>query len=227
MKQKMLLPVLILSLALVAGCNNSAAPTAKANGKKPDTEASANANANAGAALPVPKRPPELVGKVKDIVGNEVTIFKGKMEEPAGERAPEENGQATRPAGERRRSGNENGGVNSDVNSDVGKNNGTRPAGVPRNRMTFTEETETFLIPVGVPIATMQRGSGDAAAAQLTDIKKDQVIRLWKNNDAIEFVQISGGNPGGQRPNAPGAGQAGQGGAGGARGGSSPEGGRR
>lgn len=60
--------------------------------------------------------------------------------------------------------------------------------------MNFTEETKTFIIPVGTPIATMQRGSKEANQVGLTEIKKDTVLRVWEKDGAVSFVLVAGGN---------------------------------
>jgi len=44
----------------------------------------------------------------------------------------------------------------------------------------------------------MQRGAGEATQVGLTEIKKDTILRVWKTEDVISFVQVMGANmPGG------------------------------
>ncbi|MTV48384.1 hypothetical protein GJ688_05230 [Heliobacillus mobilis] len=224
MKKSLSVAALLVALTVVAGCNSNGAstsnPTAQSQSGKEGT--------TNGAAITLPDRQPELVGKVKDIVGNEVTLYKGKIEQNqdgassnnnGSDGTANGNGQNQNNQNRRNRQNNLNGqndqtGQNSQ-NGQNGENrnqrdNGQRPAGM--GRMTFTDETETILIPVGTPLATMQRGSRDAVSAQLTDIKKDQIIRIWKKGDTIEFVQLLGGVSGSQRPDRQqGSGQAGSG----------------
>ena len=121
----------------------------------------------------LPEGSPAFTGKVKDIVGNEVTVYKSEVVQ--GEAAPKDAsaGQAQ-------------------IQSQAG---GT---GVPGNRgfsMKFTEETQTFIIPVGTPIVTMQRGTGGASLSQagLTDIKKESILRVWEKDGEVSFVQLTGG----------------------------------
>ncbi|MBC9784109.1 hypothetical protein H1S01_06240 [Heliobacterium chlorum] len=223
-KKGLSVAALLIALAVVAGCNSNGASTANPTAQSQ----SGKEGTTNGATIPLPNRQPELVGKVKDIVGNEVTLYKGKVEQnqdgtasnnSGGNGAANGNGQnqnnqnrpnrQNNPTGQNDPNGqNSQNGQNGETRTQ--RDNGQRPAGM--GRMTFTDETETVLIPVGTPIATMQRGSRVAVSAQLTDIKKDQIVRFWKNGDTIEFVQLLGGANGGQRPNQqPGNGQAGNG----------------
>jgi len=118
----------------------------------------------------VPEGEPALVGKVKEIVGNEVTVYIAEMPAgsggiPVGNRQPIASGEAPP------------------------DNQAQRPQ-APRAGFKVSEETETFIIPVGTPLATVQRGAGEAARTELSEIKKEQFIRVWKKDEAIVFVQI-------------------------------------
>jgi len=136
----------------------------------------------------IPKEKPDLTGKVKEIIGNEVTVYKVQVDV-----------DEARPGEESQNSANEESNQN---------NQGSRQ----QNRVAgfrVTEETETFIIPVGAPIVTMQRRTGETNTIELTEIKKDQILRVWKKNDAVELVQVMGGAGGrpGSRENAGGNGE--------------------
>lgn len=153
--------IVLLIAAVAAGCGGGTEGTQKV----PQGN-----NAAVSEKVALPEERPSLIGKVKEIVGNEVTVFKGEVPQnqgtPAGQPANQDQAQGAQ---------------------------GARP----QNRgmgMTFSGETETFLIPVGTPIVTMQRGTGEVSQVGLTEIKKDAIIRVWKNEDAISFVQVMGAN---------------------------------
>ncbi|HAA90389.1 MAG: Uncharacterized protein XD63_1712 [Thermoanaerobacterales bacterium 50_218] len=122
----------------------------------------------------VPRERPDLIGKVKDIVGNEVTVYKVEIAE-ATEQKSQENSQ--KPVANKT---NQN-------SQDLSR--ATRPIG-----LKVTEETETFIIPVGTPIVTMQRGTNEIKTVALTEIKKDQLLRVWKKDDTVIFVQVMSGS---------------------------------
>lgn len=173
--------VCILVIAAIplagAGCTSSSNTSAQSN-------ATASTSANSTAEkVTLPKDQPALVGKVKEIVGNEVTIYKAqgtlpRMRPPEGT-APSNNGNRY----------NSSNGYNRD-NSNNGNNTGSRPAGKGPG-MQFTKETETLIIPVGTPMAIAQRG-GEATSISLTDIKKDQILLIWKKDGAVSFVEVMG-----------------------------------
>ncbi|HBV97824.1 MAG: hypothetical protein JL50_02715 [Peptococcaceae bacterium BICA1-7] len=142
-------------------------------------------------AVALPGESPAFIGKVKDIVGNEVTVYKAEVNQ--SQAAPKE-----APAGSQPQSQDQ-----SQAQNQAGG------AGVPGNRgfaMKFTEETQTFIIPVGTPIVTMQRGAGGASSKQagLTDIKKESILRVWEKDGEVSFVQLTGA--GGAAGNRQGAG---------------------
>lgn len=105
--------------------------------------------------IDVPREKPDLIGKVKDIVGNEVTAYKVEIAE-ATEQETQEN--TLKPAADETNQNSQD----------------LRRANRPFD-LKVTEETETFIIPVGTPIVTMQRGTNETKTIALTEIKKDQL----------------------------------------------------
>ena len=176
---------------LVTGCSGAA---------KTQQEAQSNNNAAAGSEsekIVVPQEQPALIGKVKEIIGNEVTVYKVQTAGNGG--APNTNSQkltkqnanqspspSAAPSANQSSSPNTSSGVRPNSNQVPGS--GNRTAG-----FKVTEETETFLIPVGTPMVSMQRGANGANSIGLSDIKKDVLLRLWKKDDEINFVQVMGG----------------------------------
>lgn len=130
--------------------------------------------------IAVPEEEPTFAGMVKEIVGNEVTVYQAEAPEqaPAREEAPGEN-----PPGTAGRAANPN-------------NDELRPEPSPGNRPPgpqVTEETITFTIPDGTPVVTLQRGSNEAVPMDLSDIKANQFLWVWQKDYAVNFVQLIGG----------------------------------
>jgi len=161
MKKRLLMLIFACSFTLLTGCSNGSISNTipKATDNK--------SGVSSQSTITVPGRTPELIGKVKEIIGNEVTMFKAKIE--TDQDRPAQQGQER---------------VSNAVNERQDSS----------QQVSFTEEEETFIIPVGIPVATMQRGSNEAVLSQLTDIKKDQIIRVWKTGEKVEFVQLTGGS---------------------------------
>jgi len=164
--------VIICILALTAAC-----------GSKGNTNGEILTAASEAEVLTVPERTPDLMGRVVEIIGNEVTIY--RIEGDFAQRVPGGGGQRLGNTVE-----NQN---NSEQSSQEtpGQSTETR---MPR--ITVSEEKEAIIIPVGTPIVTMQRGSTQATPVGLTEIKKDQILRVWKDEEMVEFVQlmaVSGG----------------------------------
>lgn len=181
--------VLALSLALVAavaaGCGSgTGTDQGSAIGNKAASGEQTEVAEEQKVALP--EGNPAFIGKVTDIVGNEVTVLKADLpaERPAvAQQTPKQaQGQATKGAA-------------------------TQPRGMA---MKFSDEPTTFIIPVGTPIVTVQRGSREGIEADLSEIKQDSIVRVWQTNDAVTFVQVtsqgmqrsSGGSESGTRDGA-------------------------
>lgn len=167
--------LIITAAAIVAvGCSSG-----KESIQNPQQGNAADVTGSQTVALPGGS--PAFAGKVKDIVGNEVTVYKAEVNQSGA--APKEAPAGSQPQAQSQpQSQNQAGG-----------------AGVPGNRglnMKFTEETQTFTIPVGTPIVTMQRGAGGVSSKQagLTEIKKESILRVWEKDGVVSFVQLTGGN---------------------------------
>jgi len=167
---KLLLILIFLFFSVSAfGCSSGT------ESRKTEGQTQSNAESLATTEnIVVPREKPDLIGKVKDIVGNEVRVYKVEIAE-ANEQKSQENSQ--KPAADETNQNNQD----------------LRRANRPVN-LKVTEETETFIIPVGTPIVTMQRGANNVKTIALTEIKKDQFLRIWKKDDSAVFVQVMGGN---------------------------------
>ncbi len=158
--KKLVIIVLIFAFVTSGGCTSVGKEEPKNNGKTAVAE---------NEKIVLPEEKPELVGRVKDIVGNEVTVYKVQADtqtEPGG-------GSRNLP--------------------DQSANQNNRGAMMRATAMRVTDETETFIIPVGTPIVTIQRGTDEVKAINLTEIKKDQILRIWKKDGSVVFVQVMGG----------------------------------
>lgn len=181
MKHKKVLSLLVsLALALlVAGCGTSntsnTATTTEKTGQETETAATE------GTKITMPEERPSYMGKVKEIIGNQVTIYKAEI--PEG--APKDQGQSAQ--GTQAQS------------TDKTQANAAPGQGNRGFKMNFSDKAEQIMIPVGTPIVSMQRGSAEATEVALTDIKADTILRIWEKDGTITFVQVA--NSGGQRNN--------------------------
>ncbi|MEG6521829.1 hypothetical protein [Desulfotomaculum sp. 1211_IL3151] len=163
---------IFLAVAMV-GCSGGGTAT---NEKAVQSETSGTQK------VTMPEDRPAFMGKVKEIVGNEATIFKAEID-PNGE-VPQ-GAPANQPQSQNQQPANQAG--SQPANSGARGNQGG-PG------MSFSEEAETLLIPVGVPIVSMQRGSQEVTEVGLSQIKKDTLLRIWETNGEISFVQVMGGS---------------------------------
>lgn len=125
-----------------------------------------------------PERRYDLQGQVKSIRGNEVTVNKvigEQLELTEAEKAKRQQEMQNLSPEEKQKSRDD--------------------------RVKITDETLTFIAPVGVPIITTQNigGKVEAKKMDLADIKKGALLKIWfkadSNNGEAEFIQImnSGG----------------------------------
>lgn len=158
---KFLLTITLI-VSIIVGCSNGS--------KSPGDPIAANVST--AETLVFPDERPDLIGKVKEIVGNEVTVYVVQV-------PPTLEGNRPNPTSQQ---------ANPDVQTPMP---GNRAAGI-----NISEETETFIIPVGTPIATMQMRGDGTVVTELSGIKKDQFLRIWRKDDTVVFVQImpTGGN---------------------------------
>lgn len=179
----LLILLMILIAAITVGCSSGGTETSEKT-----TQASTEV-ASKGETITMPEERPALTGKVKEIIGNEVTVYiaqvpqnQGKPRDISNQAQPQERTQ------NQEKPQNQPQGQNQPQSGDGAS---TQNRGFAMN---FTEETKTFIIPVGTPIVTMQRGSREATQVGLTEIKKDSILRVWMKDDAVSFVQVAGGN---------------------------------
>lgn len=182
-KNKLFLAILIALIALLAigcgsGTNTSQEPAIKSN----------EATVSSGDKFAIPQESPTLIGKVNDITGNDITVYTVQVVPNAVPNGGAPNADGQRPA-------------RSNANQDQ---QGQRP----RNRsagLQFSEETKTFNVPAGIPVVTVQRGTNETTPVALSEIKKDQLLRVWEKDGAVNFVVVMGGN--GPRTGAAGTGK--------------------
>lgn len=176
-KNGILLLLGILLAVVMVGCNGGGTATTEKAG-----QGTKGLKTSESQKVTMPEDRPAFMAKVKDIVGNEVTVLKAQItangEVPQGAPANQPQSQNQQPA---------NQAGSQPANSGTRDNNGG-PG------MSFSEEPETLLIPVGVPIVSMQRGSQEVTEVGLTQIKKDTILRIWETNGEISFVQVMGGS---------------------------------
>lgn len=102
---------------------------------------------------------PDMFGRVKSIIGNEVVLEIAEMPQIAVDKDDDQKNKAA---------GAPTGG---------GNGTGQRPEGVARRELKFTGETATLLIPIGIPITT--RFQGDSKEIDLADIYAGVSLQIW------------------------------------------------
>lgn len=107
---------------------------------------------------------PNMFGKVRSIIGNEVVLELIEMptREATGEKNKKEAKKSAFPI-------NSEGG-----NGGPGERQGNR-------ELNFTGETATILIPVGVPITT--RSSGEVKNLEIADIYEGSMLQIWTDEE--------------------------------------------
>lgn len=125
----------------------------------------------------IPDRQFDVQGQVKSIIGNEVVVnlMVGELVELTEEEKAQKQAEMQNLSPEEKQA----------LNAD---------------KRTVSDETKTFIIPVGVPIVTIQNGGENAeeemiiTTFDLADIKKGTQLKIWFREDSAEgeaeFVQI-------------------------------------
>ncbi|HNX28353.1 MAG TPA: hypothetical protein PKN87_02945 [Syntrophomonadaceae bacterium] len=175
--------LLLTFLLLPAGCDQTA------------ETASSTVN-TAAETVAIPSEEPALTGRVKEITGNEVTIY--EMTAPVDNRMDAQdksspaipgNNQVAPPVREKPLDEVTAESVRTETDSAVQE--GASLTDVPVTEAT--EETTTFLIPAGAQIVGMSTGQEGASLLSLSDISTGSMIKVWKTGDTITMVQIMGG----------------------------------
>lgn len=127
---------------------------------------------------------PDLFGRVKSIVGNEVVLEIAEVPE----RASGENQSATRAQGQTR----DNTGARATGEGPMGggpMGGGSMGGGTQRgssSSLNFTGETKTILIPVGIPITSM--GQSGSKELDIADIYKGMIMQIWFDQEDKEMI---------------------------------------
>ncbi|SHJ86256.1 hypothetical protein [Paramaledivibacter caminithermalis] len=110
---------------------------------------------------------PDMFGRVKSIIGNEVVLELAEMPQREGK------GQGSKDEGK-------NVGATKGINTD--NKLGQKPqSGAVKREFKLTGETATILIPVGVPITT--RSSGKIKNLDIVDIYEGSMLQIWTDKD--------------------------------------------
>lgn len=190
---KLSLSILITAVILsVVGCSKGTEAPAKATQENQENTETVSQNEE----IAIPEEQPALIGKVKEIVGNEVTVFKGEVGQDAGAPPGEPISEEAQDKFQAIREQMQNGTITPEQAREKLGNLGLQANQTRGNGMKFTEETETLIIPVGTPIVTRQRGADETNQVELTEIKKDTILQIWKTDDTVDFVLVMsiGGN---------------------------------
>lgn len=112
---------------------------------------------------------PDLFGRVKSIIGNEVVLELAEMpQREAGEKKSKQGSDA----GER------------PINPEGKIGGGPEQRGGKR-QLKFTGETKTILIPVGIPIKSFSRREEEL---DIADIYEGSLLQIWLDEDDKETI---------------------------------------
>lgn len=145
--------IILICLSLVlSGCTASSQP-GDTTSKNTTNEAQEEKDANK--EVERSNKRPDMFGKVKSIIGNEVVLEIAEM-----------------PQMTEKKEGNQSNKVNGGGNA-----TGERPQRVGGMELKLTGETATLLIPVGIPITT--RSQGGSKEIDLADIYEGVSLQIW------------------------------------------------
>lgn len=180
--KKIILPFLVVLVFICAGCGTA------------DT-AAVNDGAEEQITYEMPETDADLTGKVTRVTGNEITILavdRSAMEDrrqaAVAEESVGENAEGDVPVQEE---------AEPDVDGSVPGEATEAGSGRPdfdEEEVLKESKTVSFVIPVGMPIASMSRGEEGITLAQayLTDISTDSMLRVWLDeNGNASFVILS------------------------------------
>ncbi len=166
--------ILILAITMVVtGCSN-----AKENVTSTDEQNASHNNMEGNGEIPNQNgnqkrnNRPDMMGKVKSIIGNEIILQLAEMPE-IQERSESEQNNEKRALG-----------VNNNGSGFGGPPGGMRSGG--NREMNFTGETKTLLIPVGVPITSF--GAGGEKELEIEDIYEGSILQIWFDKDDNEMI---------------------------------------
>ncbi|MBB6215228.1 hypothetical protein HNQ80_001317 [Anaerosolibacter carboniphilus] len=188
-KYKLIIAVITTALLLTA-CGNSqpqvAAGTTGQGSQKSEQTAGSNSEENknnAGQNQGRVQERPDVYGRVKSIIGNEVVLELAEMPE----RRSGQNGTGQGGTGQNSGSapaGNQGGQMPPAGNGQMGQ---VQRSGMQRE-IKLTGETLTLLIPVGVPVNSF--GQGGMKQLDIADIYEGMMMQIWydKKDEASKTI---------------------------------------
>ncbi|WP_432666309.1 hypothetical protein R9X47_08180 [Wukongibacter baidiensis] len=161
-----ILIVLICLSAVLTGCTEANEPS-NASPSNQNTEAQLEENKQKDGQNA--RKRPDMFGRVKSIIGNEVILEIAEMPQTKAGKGENQGEKAAGSTG-----GAGNGG---------GKGEGKGSQGAGMRELKLTGETATLLIPVGIPIST--RSQNGMSEIDLADIYVGSTLSIWfEDNDA-------------------------------------------
>ncbi|MEW9122120.1 MAG: hypothetical protein AB2421_05355 [Thermotaleaceae bacterium] len=177
----------ILGLSiLLSGCSktNAALDQPTGTNQQNQSQKSSNESETRGQNGRPEQQRPDIFGRVKSIVGNEVVLEVAEMPERANgenQNAPGAQGQTRDNTGARATGGGPVGGGS--------MGGGPMGGGTQRGNsssLNFTGETKTILIPVGIPITSM--GQSGSKELDIADIYKGMIMQIWFDQEDKEMI---------------------------------------
>jgi hypothetical protein len=180
-KYKLMVAIISTALLLTA-CGSSqpqvtaSTPGQEIKGSEQSTGSNSGENSsNAGQNQGREQERPDVYGRVKSIIGNEVVLELAEMPQ---RRTGQSGGSAT--------AGNQSGQIPPSGGSQMGGGQGERPT--VQRELKLTGETLTLLIPVGVPITSFSQGG--MKQLDIADIYEGTMMQVWydKNDEASKTI---------------------------------------
>lgn len=187
-KRALLLMLALSIMVLQAGCSDKAttetANTTEVSGanrtgelrQPPDADPNAAGTENASPG----QGRPDMFGKVKSIVGNEVTLLLADMPEMPEKQETQDGAAAPQQTKETMRSQAGPGGFEGGPPG-MGRE-GKQPVTRDLSNMDFTGETKTLLIPVATPVVSGSRGE-ESEELDFSDIEAGDILQIWLDDE--------------------------------------------
>jgi hypothetical protein len=223
MKKWHLFKVSALTLALLAGCGDGGSNAADAGSANAQTDGGQASQARGGPGggfgmTDENGNPADLIGKIKSINGNTITVYKSRLDPSqtgrgggrSGRQAPSGEGQTQAgdgqtPSGEGQAQAGDgqtqNGGGQAQTGDapPTGGDGTGRPQGSTNMADRFTDETVDITVTDSTKIRKIafENNERTTSEAALSDLKAGEVLTIWLNEGTQEASLITIGGMGG------------------------------
>jgi len=209
MKKWHLITVSALTFALLAGCGDGGSNAADAGSANAQTDGGQASQARGGPGggfgmTDENGNPADLIGKVKSINGNTITVYKSRLDPSqtgrgggrSGRQAPSGEGQTQAGDGQTPSGGGQ---AQTGDTPPTGGDGTGRPQGGTNMADRFTDETMDITVTDATKIRKIafENNERTASEAALSDLKAGEVLTIWLNEGTQEASLITIGGMGG------------------------------